>query len=118
MRVMAYRVEVQADHREELVRALVDDAEGSVTKEAGTRRFDVIRDAANPNVVYFYEAYESEAAFEAHKAGPYYEIGITALRSLRERGLITVTLLFRGPSLYPPSADEWGTDQGVAQAGV
>jgi quinol monooxygenase YgiN len=112
---MAFRVEVHPDHREEMVRALVDDAAGSTRDEPGTRRFDVIRDETDPNVVYFYEAYESAAAFEAHRAGPYYEIGITALNTLKERGLITVTRLFRGPSLYPPSADDWGTDPPTAE---
>jgi autoinducer 2-degrading protein len=43
------------------------DAEGSVAREPGCRRFDILRDPARPNRVCFYEVYDDEAALAAHR---------------------------------------------------
>ena len=44
------------------------DAEVAKAEELGTLRFDVWDSANEPNVVYLYEAYVDQAAFEAHTA--------------------------------------------------
>ena len=44
------------------------DAEVARAREPGTLRFDVWKSASEPDVVYLYEAYVDEDAFEAHTA--------------------------------------------------
>ena len=41
-------------------------------KEEGCTRFDVLRDKANPQVFYFFEAYVSADAAAHHKTLPHY----------------------------------------------
>jgi quinol monooxygenase YgiN len=50
-----------------------DDARGSVTTEPGCRRFDILRDAERPSRVCFYEVYDDEAAFLAHRDTPHFK---------------------------------------------
>jgi quinol monooxygenase YgiN len=40
--------------------------------EPGCRRFDVVRQAANPYHYLFYELYDDDAAFAAHRATPHF----------------------------------------------
>jgi autoinducer 2-degrading protein len=40
--------------------------------EAGNLRFDVLRDAADPERCFLYEVYRDEAAFKAHQQTPHY----------------------------------------------
>ena len=49
------------------------DAHGSVTHEPGCRRFDILRDAERPTRVCFYEVYDDEAAFLAHREMPHFK---------------------------------------------
>ncbi len=49
-----------------------DDAHGAMTREAGCRRFDILRDAQQPSQVHFYEVYDDEPAFDAHRATAHY----------------------------------------------
>ncbi|MFJ4375874.1 putative quinol monooxygenase [Pseudomonas japonica] len=44
----------------------------SVRDEPGCLVFDVIRDHSDPDLVWLYEVYESEAAFEAHMLTPHF----------------------------------------------
>jgi quinol monooxygenase YgiN len=48
-----------------------DDAERSLADEPGCRQFDIVRPEAAPNVVLFYEVYDSRAAFDAHLETPH-----------------------------------------------
>ena len=47
--------------------AVLQQADASLTKEAGCRRFDVCFDAARPERIFLYELYEDAAAFERHR---------------------------------------------------
>ena len=49
------------------------DAEGSVDHEPGCRRFDILRDPALPDRVFFYEVYDDEAAFLRHRDMPHFK---------------------------------------------
>ena len=70
---MTYHVFVQFDvppeKREAFVEAASFDAEGSLTNEPGTLRFEVLQDADNPNRFYLDEVYTDQAAFERHSDG-------------------------------------------------
>lgn len=63
--------DVKPEHRDDFIDAALADGRDSVDSEPGTRRFEVIVDADDPNRFYLNEAYDDAAAFEAHKMGPY-----------------------------------------------
>jgi Antibiotic biosynthesis monooxygenase len=45
-------------------------------------RFNVLQDAQDQNVYYFYEVYRDEAALEAHRAAPHYAVWRAAADTL------------------------------------
>lgn len=47
-------------------------ARTAISKEAGCSQFDVCYDKARPNMVFLYEVYDTEAAFQAHLASDHY----------------------------------------------
>ena len=49
------------------------DAAGSVGNEPGCRRFDILVDPVLPDRVCFYEIYDDEAAFLAHREMPHFK---------------------------------------------
>lgn len=51
--------------------AVAVQAAKSVSDEPQCYRFDVVRDAENPNKVTHYEIFEDEAAFQAHTTMPH-----------------------------------------------
>ena len=58
----------RAGGKSELLDFLRWDAEVAKAQEPGTLRFDVWESANEPHVVYLYEAYVDQVAFEAHTA--------------------------------------------------
>ena len=48
------------------IEAMTINAAASVRDEAGCVTFDVLRDRSDPDLVWLYELYHDEAAFEAH----------------------------------------------------
>ncbi|WP_214322949.1 putative quinol monooxygenase [Nonomuraea sediminis] len=69
---IAVSFDVPADRRAEFVAAALEDGRNSATDEPGTRRFELIADADNPNRFYLNEAYDDEAAFDVHAKGPHF----------------------------------------------
>ena len=57
-------------------------ARSSVTKEAGCRQFDVLRDVNDPNRVVLYEIYDSPEAFEVHRAQEHTRTFLAAAKEL------------------------------------
>lgn len=76
-----FAVWVQFDVRPGMLPAFLDaarlDAQGSVGNEPGCHRFDILQDPEVPNRVYFYEVYEDEAAFAAHREMPHFKTYFT-----------------------------------------
>ncbi|HTY78047.1 MAG TPA: putative quinol monooxygenase [Candidatus Bathyarchaeia archaeon] len=68
------KVRIKPDKRERFLKAIEVDALGSEGDEPGCLRFNVLQDAKDPNVYYFYEVYKDEAALEAHRTMPHYEV--------------------------------------------
>ena len=66
------KVRVKPDMKEKFLKAIEHDALGSERDEPGCVRFNVLQDAQDPNVYYFYEVYRDEAAIEAHRKTPHY----------------------------------------------
>ena len=65
-------INIKPGVKEQFMKHMLADAEGSVSKEPGCLRFDVLQDASNPNRIYLMEEYRSEAAFEEHTKQPHF----------------------------------------------
>lgn len=73
MYVVFVTIDVVPAHVDDFLAATAENHRGTV-QEPGARRFDVLRDRADPNRFYLYEVYEDEAAMAAHKATEHYRI--------------------------------------------
>ena len=65
-------IRVKPGFMDKFIEASLDDALGSVRDEPGCFRFDVLRDAKDPNLAHLYEVYADQAAIEAHRKMPHY----------------------------------------------
>ena len=68
------KVRIKPAERKRFLQAIEVDALGSERDEQGCRRFNVLQDAQDENVYYFYEVYTDEAALEAHRQTPHYAV--------------------------------------------
>jgi (4S)-4-hydroxy-5-phosphonooxypentane-2,3-dione isomerase len=102
MLAMWVKVRVKPEGRERFLQAIEVDAVGSERDEPGCLRFNVLQDAQDPNVYYFYEVYRDEAALEAHRAAPHYAVWRAAADTLDGPALAT-----RCRSVFPAPAEYW-----------
>ncbi len=72
MRVLLVTIDIKPEHKEQFMEEMLADARGSVTKESGCLRFDIIQDDEDPNRIYLYEVYRDDAAVKAHTQMPHY----------------------------------------------
>ncbi|MCE7005318.1 antibiotic biosynthesis monooxygenase [Kibdelosporangium philippinense] len=63
---------VQPEHRDDFIRVATKTARDSLANEPGSRRFEVIADEENPEVIYLNEVYADAEAFNTHASGPYF----------------------------------------------
>jgi quinol monooxygenase YgiN len=82
MLAMWVKVRVKPGERERFLKAIEVDALGSERDEPGCMSFNVLQDAQDQNVYYFYEVYRDEAALEAHRATPHYSVWRAAADTL------------------------------------
>ena len=66
------KARIKAGERQRFLTAIEVDALGSEGDEPGCLRFNVLQDAQDENVYYFYEVYEDQAALEKHRTMPHY----------------------------------------------
>jgi autoinducer 2-degrading protein len=71
---MWVKVRVKPDQRQRFLQAIEVDALGSENDEPGCLRFNVLQDSGDENTYYFYEVYKDQAALEAHRAMPHYQV--------------------------------------------
>ena len=76
------KVKVKPEGKDKFLKAIEVDALGSENDEPGCARFNVLQDAQDSNVYYFYEVYKDEAALEAHRAAPHYAVWRAAADTL------------------------------------
>ena len=72
MYALVVTIQVQPEHREEFIKATLDDARGSIQNEPNCLRFDVLQDLGDPNRIHLYEVYKDQAAVDAHRAAPHF----------------------------------------------
>lgn len=63
--------EVKPGMREDFLAIARDDADHSVANEAGCLQFDICTSNDEPDLVTFYEVYQSREAFDAHLETPH-----------------------------------------------
>jgi autoinducer 2-degrading protein len=85
MYVIVVSTEIKPEHRQDFIKAALQDGHDSSLNEPGTRRFELIEDENNPNLFYFMEVYEDKAAFNAHGDGPYFKAFIAAVAGYEAR---------------------------------
>ena len=71
MYVIVAPIQIKEGHKEEFIKAMLEDAQGSVRDEPGCLRFDVIQDGGDANRIWLYEVYRDEAAFQSHTQTPH-----------------------------------------------
>ena len=71
MYVIMATLPAKREYREDLLRALLDDAKSSLQNEPGCLRFDIVHDEQNPNRILLYEVYKDKAAFDTHVNAPH-----------------------------------------------
>ena len=108
MLAMWVKVRVKPNGRERFLKAIEVDALGSERDEPGCMRFNVLQDAQDQNVYYFYEVYRDEAALEAHQATPHYAIWRAAADSLEGP-----TEVIRCRPVFPAARTYWETSPGA-----
>jgi len=96
------KVRVKPEGREKFLEAIEVDALGSERDEPGCLRFNVLHDAQDQNVYYFFEVYRDEAALEAHRAAPHYAVWRAAADTLDGPPQAT-----RSNPLFPAAAEYW-----------
>ncbi|MCU1723233.1 MULTISPECIES: putative quinol monooxygenase [unclassified Pseudomonas] len=66
------KTQLQPGSLEQFMDAMSVNAASSVRDEPGCLVFDVVRDRSAPDLVWLYEVYTDEAAFEAHLLTPHF----------------------------------------------
>ena len=66
MYCLILKTQLQPGSYDQFMEAMAVNAASSVRDEPGCLVFDVVRDGTDPDLVYLYEVYTDEAAFEYH----------------------------------------------------
>jgi autoinducer 2-degrading protein len=102
MLAMWVKVRIKPEERQRFLQAIEVDALGSERDEPGCLRFDVLRDAQDDTVYYFYEVYRDQAALDAHRAAPHYAVWRAAADTLAGPPEAT-----RGETVFPADPRYW-----------
>ena len=104
MYVIIASMKIKEGHKEAFIEALLEDAKASVRDEVDCFRFDVIQDAGDANLVWLYEVYKDEAAFQTHLKSPHLIKLLDTIGDWREEGLKGAT---RGSTNIWPPDSQW-----------
>jgi (4S)-4-hydroxy-5-phosphonooxypentane-2,3-dione isomerase len=97
MFVLVVSLWVKPGKDRQFLAAIDANAAASRRDEPGCRRFDVLRDDADPHHYLLYEMYESEAAFQAHRNMPHFPVWRqAAAECVAEQINTSTTLLLSG----------------------
>ena len=64
-------IHLQPEHRDEYVTLLVAEVRLARQQEPGIKRFDILQNLADPNLIHLVEVYTGKAAWEHHRYQPY-----------------------------------------------
>ena len=98
-------IQIKPGYKDQFIEAMIGDAKGSIEKEPGCYRFEVIQDGNNSNRIWLVEVYKDEAAFKEHQDYPHYTKWVETVKDWKvEDGLIGAGL---GAYNIWPSDEEW-----------
>jgi (4S)-4-hydroxy-5-phosphonooxypentane-2,3-dione isomerase len=100
---MLVKVRIKPEGRDRFLKAIEVDALGSEGDEPGCLRFNVLHDAQDENVYYFYEVYKDQAALDEHRQAPHYAVWRAAADTLD--GPTEAT---RCDTVFPADRAYWG----------
>jgi autoinducer 2-degrading protein len=103
MPAMWVKVRVKPELRQRFLEAIEVDALASERDEPGCLRFNVLQDAGDENVYYFFEVYADQAALEAHRTMPHYAVWAAAADTLDGPPELT-----RCQTVFPAAEAYWG----------
>ena len=104
MYVIVAPIQIKEGHKEEFIKAILEDAQGSVNNEPGCLRFDVIQDGGDANRIWLYELYTDAAAFDAHLQAPHLKRWLDTVKDWRDEGPSGAA---RGSYNIWPADGEW-----------
>ncbi|CAI8780817.1 MULTISPECIES: (4S)-4-hydroxy-5-phosphonooxypentane-2,3-dione isomerase [Kosakonia] len=81
MNVTLVEINIKPDRVEEFLAVFRANHEGAI-REPGNLRFDVLQDPKVKTRFFIYEAYQDDAAVQAHKATPHYLACVEKLEEL------------------------------------
>src|SRR5512134_381269 len=90
MLAMWVKARIKPELRQKFLKAIEVDALGSERDEAGCLRFNVLQDAQDDNVYYFYEVYRDQQALDAHRETPHFKAWLAVRDSLRSEPEVVV----------------------------
>ncbi len=102
MYVLFVKSQVKPEYRERFMQVALEDARGSSHDEPGCLRFDVLVDEKDPNLIYFYEVYKDQAAFQAHQQTPHF---FQYRDTIKPEWYVVPVQAVRSWSAYPADAD-------------
>ena len=102
---MIVKVRIKPEARDTFLKAIEVDALGSERDEPGCLRFNVLQDASDESVYYFYEVYKDEAALEEHRKAPHYAVW----RAAADVALDGPTEATRCETVFPADPAYWVT---------
>lgn len=72
MSALVVKIQMKAEFRDQFIKEMLADAIGSEKSEPGCLMFNIVNDAADPNILYLFEVYKDADAIEAHKKMPHF----------------------------------------------
>ena len=72
MSALVVKIQMKAEFRDQFIKEMLADAIGSEKNEPGCLMFNIVNDAADPNVLYLFEVYKDADAIETHKKMPHF----------------------------------------------
>ncbi len=103
MLTMWVKVRIKPGERQRFLDAIEVDAVRSEGDEPGCLRFNVLQDAQDADVYYFYEVYKDDAALEAHRQTPHFAAWRAAADALDGPAELT-----RCQTVFPADRGYWG----------
>jgi quinol monooxygenase YgiN len=101
MHILVVTIDIQPDRIADFLKAMRADAVGSVTREPGCLRFDIIQDEQKPSRIHLYEVYADKAAFDAHLKTPHF---LTWQETVKD-WFASPPVVCAGPNIFPPDSD-------------
>jgi autoinducer 2-degrading protein len=99
------KVRIKPELRQRFLDAIEVDALGSERDEPGCLRFNVLQDANDENLYYFYEVYKDAEALQAHRQMPHYAVWSAAADTLDGPPEAT-----RCQTVFPAARPYWGKE--------